>query len=164
MSDTTVTGLSDLNALLQTLPVKFEKNILKGALRAGMKPVLIDAKAGASVASGVMRAGLKVSANSKGGQVTASIKAKGKHGFLANFVEYGTAAHRIGAEAGGALSFGGSVVRHVDHPGQRARPFMRPALDSQAGAALLATGEYIKKRLAEKHGMDTADIQIGGTE
>jgi hypothetical protein len=37
---------------------------------------------------------------------------------------------------------------------------MRPALDGQSSAAVVAAGEYIKKRLATKHGLDTADINI----
>ena len=38
---------------------------------------------------------------------------------------------------------------------------MRPAIDSQAQNAILAAGEYIKKRLSTKHGLDTAEIEIG---
>jgi len=41
---------------------------------------------------------------------------------------------------------------------------MRPAFDGQSSAAIMAAGEYIKKRLATKHGMDTADVNIEAEE
>lgn len=153
---THVRGLAELQALLDTLPAKMEQNIIRGALRAGMKPIIDDAKRNVAVASGVLRDGLRISVRAKGGKVTASLKAGGKHGYLASFIEYGTRPHRIP----GPLVIGGRVIAGVDHPGARARPFMRPALDGQAGAAVVAAGEYIKRRLATKNGLDTADIDI----
>ena len=150
MSDINVTGLAELQTFLKNLPAEIEQNILAKALYAGAQPILADAKSGAAVASGLMRDGLKVSTKSQNGTVTASIKAGGKHAYLAKFVEFGTAAHRIDAKNGGVLSFGGGFATHVDHPGQRAKPFLRPAFDAQSANAVIATGEYIKKRLAEK--------------
>ena len=49
----------------------------------------------------------------------------------------------------------------MNHPGFRPKPFMRPALDSQANNGVLAAADYIKKRLATKNGINTADIDIG---
>ncbi|MBK7493597.1 MAG: hypothetical protein IPI17_17935 [Nitrosomonas sp.] len=48
----------------------------------------------------------------------------------------------------------------ISHPGVSPRPFMRPALDANAEAAIVGAGEYIKKRLAKKNGLDTAGIEI----
>ena len=162
MADINVTGLAELQAFLDTLPAKVEQNILRGALRAGAKPILEDAKAGAqeSTKTGLMRDGLKITTKAKKGTVTVSIKAGGKHAYLAKFVEFGTAAHRIDPKNGGVLSFGGGFARHVDHPGQRAKPFLRPAFDAQSENAVVATGEYIKKRLSSKEGIDTSDVTI----
>ena len=61
---------------------------------------------------------------------------------------------------GGALSFGGGALQHVDHPGARAQPFMRPALDARASDATVAAAQYMKERLATKHGLDTGDVEI----
>ena len=36
--------------------------------------------------------------------------------------------------------------------------------ESGTNAALVATGNYVKDRLANKHGLDTADISIEGDE
>jgi HK97 gp10 family phage protein len=161
MSTVQVNGLSELAQFLDELPTKLQKNVMRGALRAGMKPVQADAKAGAAHASGQMRDGLKISTTSRGNLVTASLKATGPHGYLARFVEFGTSAHTISAKDGGALAFGGGVYQHLNHPGQKPRPFMRPALDGQASNAVVAAAEYMKDRLATQHGLDTAGIEIG---
>ena len=159
-----VKGLSEINKFLQELPAKVEKNILRGALRAGAKPVLEQAKANAPVKTGVLAKGLKISTSGKGGTVIAKVKAGGKHAFVAPWLEYGTAPHKITSKGGGWLFFGGLFAKSIDHPGLSPRPFMRPALDTQANAAVLTAANYMKNRLASKHGIDTADIQIGDEE
>jgi HK97 gp10 family phage protein len=161
---THVKGLGDLQALLDTLPAKIEQNILRGALRAGSKPIVADAKMNAPKLSGEMAAGIKVSTKAKAGQVTVSIRVKGKHGYLAHWMEYGTKPHKIAGKDGRPLVINGQMIGSVEHPGVNPRPFMRPALDNQANAALVATGNYIKDRLANKHGLDTADILLEGDE
>lgn len=171
-----VKGLSELQAFLDQLPAKIERNVLRGALRAGAKPVLEDARRRAPTAppsgknervyglrQGALRDSLRISVKVRGGKVTASVKAGGrKKGdvYYARFVEYGTRPHTIKARGGGALAFGGGFLRSVEHPGATPHPFLRPALDTRAGDAVVAAGEYIKTRLATKHGIDTSDITI----
>lgn len=63
--------------------------------------------------------------------------------------------------ARGSLVINGNFVgQSVHHPGAAPRPFLRPALDSQSQAALVAVGNAIKKRLATKHGLDTSDVEV----
>lgn len=159
MSNVRVKGLSELNAALQTLPAKIEANVLRSAMRAGANVIKDEARANVSVASGKLRAGLKVSTSSRRGKVTAKVKATGEHAHVAPWLEFGTAAHHI-VSKGKGLNIGGVVVRSVDHPGISPRPFLRPALDSKAQQAVVAVGNAIKKRLATKHGIDTADIEV----
>lgn len=162
MSDLThVKGLAELQKFLDELPVKMEKNIMRGALRAGMKPVQAEAKSTVGVVSGELRDGLKISTNAKGGVVTARLRATGIHAFVARWVEFGTAAHLIKAKL---LAFKGRFAKSVDHPGAKPKPFMRPALDNKAQDAVIAAGNYIKNRLATKQGLDTSDIEIGADE
>lgn len=163
MADVHVTGLAELQKFLDTLPAKVEKNVLRGALRAGMKVVQPVAKANVHSVSGLLAAGLKLGTRARGGTVTARLIAKGPHGYLARWVEYGTKAHNISAKKGW-LSFMGIFVKSVAHPGARPRPFLRPALDSQAQDAVIAAAEYMKKRLATKEGLDTSDVMIEGDE
>ncbi len=166
MADTLVhvKGLSDLQAFLDQLAPKVERNIMRGALRAGMKPIQEDAKQHAAVASGLLRDGLKISTRAKGGTVTASLKSTGKHGFLAHWIEFGTTAHTITAKNMKSLSVGGMFFQSVDHPGAKAHAFMRPALDARAQDAVVAAGNYIKDRLSTKEGLDTSDVMIEGDE
>lgn len=164
MADVHVKGLKELNDFLQQLSPKIERNVLRGALRSGMNVVKPVAQANARKASGLYAAGLKISTRARGGTVSASLKATGPHAFLGRWIEFGTAAHNIAAKTGGWLSFGGIFVKSVAHPGARPFPHMRPALDSQAGAAVVAAAEYMKKRLASKHSLDTSHIMIEGDE
>jgi HK97 gp10 family phage protein len=164
MAEIHVKGLAELNKFLQELPVKVERNVLRGALRAGMNVVKPVAQSNARKASGLYAAGLKISTRARGGTVSASLKATGPHAFLGRWIEFGTRAHNIAAKKGGFLSFMGIFAKEVAHPGARPFPHMRPALDSQAQAAVIAAAEYMKKRLATKQGLDTSHVMIEGDE
>jgi hypothetical protein len=161
VSDVAVTGLSDLQALLDTLPAKVEANLLRAAMRKGANVILKEARgnlaASGSVDTGVLAKGLKVSTNRSGGTVTASVKARGEHAYIANWIEYGVAAHGVkkGADRSKGTGQDGKL-----HPGFTERPFLRPAMDTRAADALLAVGESLKERLATKQGLDTQDIEV----
>lgn len=203
-----VKGLSDLQRFLDALPAKVERNVLRGALRAGAMPIRDEAKRTAPIAApssrnrkeygayhGALRDSIRVSVKAKGGRVTASIKAGGKakggvEVYWAGWAEFGTRPHFISVRdeakpgrntrhgwrglsirtinrmaARGSLRIGQNFVgASVTHPGARPRPYMRPALDRQATNAVLRAGEYIKARLATKHGLDTADVTIEAEE
>lgn len=165
MEDTAnVKGLSDLQKFLDTLAPKVEANIMRGALRAGMTVVKPIAQANVHSVSGELAAGLKVGTRRRGSSVIAYLKATGPHRSIAHLVEFGTRAHLIAARARGWLEFGGLFAKSVQHPGAEPKPFLRPALDGQAQAAVIAAGVYIRDRLATKEGLDTAGIAIEGDE
>lgn len=160
-TEISVKGLSDLNAFLQQLPAKAQRNLMRGAMRAGAKVILDEAKALVSVDTGFLKKTLRISGRIRGGVVAASVKTDV---FYAPFVEFGTAAHTIVAAPNGVLRFGDVTVKVAEHKGSKPKPFMRPALDNKASEAVVAAGEYMKKRLAKKHGLDTADVQIEADE
>ena len=162
MSNVNVKGLSELQAFLDQLPAKIEANIMRSAMRAGANVILKEARANVPEKTGLLRAGLKVSTRSRRGVVTATIRAGGKHAYIGKFVEYGTAAHFIKPKKAKSLFIAGIMRNGVDHPGAAPKPFMRPALDSQAGAALEAVGEAIKKRLT-KQGLDASGVDVEST-
>lgn len=159
MQDTLhVKGLAELGKALATLTPRIERNVLRGALRAGMKPMRDHARNNAAKATGKLARGLRVSTDGRRGRVYARLKTSGEHDYIARFVEFGTAMHRISGRNGGMLRIAGrAIVPYVDHPGSRAVPFMRPALDTQSQAALQAVANYIRNRLATKHGIDIPD-------
>lgn len=153
-----VKGLSDLGKALASLPIKIERNVMRGALRAGMKPMRDHARTNAAKATGALARGLKVSTGGRRGRVYAKLKTSGEHDYIARFVEFGTAPHRISARKGGMLRIAGkAIVPSVEHPGSRAVPFMRPALDTQSPVALVAVANYIRNRLATQHGINIPD-------
>ena len=153
-----IKGLAVLGKALASLPTRIERNVLRGALRAGMKPVQLAARDNAAKATGELARGLKVSTDGRKGKVYARLKTSGKHDYIARFVEFGTAPHRISGRNGGMLRIaGGAIVPSVAHPGARAVPFMRPALDTQAEPAVQAVADYIRNRLSTQHGIDVPD-------
>lgn len=164
MADVNVSGLAELNKLLEELPGKLRANVMRGGLRAGFSVVKVEAAANIHSVSGLLAKGLSIGTRVRGDTVSATITAKGKHGFVARWVEFGTAVHLIRAKLGHGLKLPAGVVSEVLHPGGRPKPFMRPALDSQAQAATIRLGEYIKDRLSTQHGIDTAYINVQGDE
>ncbi len=162
MSDVAfVTGLAALQTALDTLPVKIEKNILRGAMRAGAKVQLAEARRAVPVETsgphpGALRASLRITTSARNGVVKASVKAGGKKAFWAAFVEFGTAAHLIKPKNGGSLLLGGNNVESVRHPGAKKHPFMRPALDNTFRPAVDAAADYIRRRLT-KEGIETPE-------
>jgi HK97 gp10 family phage protein len=147
LADQTIVGGRQLDAMLQSLPVKVEKNILRAALRAGAAVFREQAKANAPVESGALRRSIKVSVDSKSGRVTAKLKAGGKLAPHAQLVEFGTKPHTITAKKDSGLTVGGNIVSSVDHPGAKPHPFLRPAFDTKPPAAIAAVGAKIRERL-----------------
>lgn len=157
-------GLSELNTFLTAFEPKLSRNIMSGALRAGVKEILPTAKANIHSVSGQLARGLKIGTRVQKGVIKGYIKATGKHAFIHRFVEFGTRAHFIPAKKGSVLFFGGIFTKGVDHPGAKPKPFARPALDAKATAAVIAAGNYIKDRLASKHGIDVSHVTVEGDE
>ena len=170
-TDLKVKGLNELNSFLGSLPTKIAANIMRGALRAGAKPIKEAAVANAPTGepsetgkrryklyNGALRDSIRISGriDRRNGVIKARIIAGGKskktgaNVFYAHMVEYGTRRH--------STKKGGRGDQN--HPGTIARPFLRPALDDKASEAIKTAGEYVKKRLATKHGINTVDINI----
>ncbi len=164
MVEVKINGLAELQRYLDQVPAKIERNVLRSGLRAGMKVILPEARRNVNSVSGLLAAGLKIGTGSRGGKVFAYLRARGKHAYVAKWVEFGTKAHRISAKDKGWLSFGGIFAKSVRHPGARPKPFMRPALDSRAAAAVLAAAEQMKRVLSTKHGLDTSDLSFDREE
>lgn len=182
-----VKGLSELAKFMHELPEKVEKNVMRGALRAGAKVLEAEVIKNVPVEMGDLKASIKVSTRNKRGEITASVKSER---FYARMVEFGTAAHwitiretskptkitRSGLQTvstrsinkmqkTGALKIGTHFVgASVAHPGAKPTPFMRPALDSKSAEALIAAGNYIKARLQKKHGLDTSGVSVEAEE
>jgi len=140
MADFEVQGLKELNERLQQLPVKLERNILRGAIRAGAQTIVQAAKQLCPVGDpsgenvrlyGGYRGALRDSIHARGvqsknGMIIGGVSVggtskKGTDTFYARFIEFGTSK-------------------------MTARPFLRPAIDSKTPAAIDATAAYIRER------------------
>lgn len=158
-----VKGLDELNRFLEQLPPRIARNVVRGGLRAGARVILVAARAKIHSNSGLLAKGLSVTTSYQQGIVKARMRTAGKHAYVAHWVEYGTAAHEIVARLGRGLSFLGRVFRRIMNPGAKPKPFMRPALDENAGRAVVAAGEYIRGRLSNRDAalaLDAADVEI----
>lgn len=190
-TDIHVSGLRELNEFLDTLPAKIAANIMRGAFREGIRQIQPHAMTSIHPVSGLLAAYLKIGTRvRRDGTVMAYLKTTGPHAYLAGWVEFGTRPHFISvAEEEKNVNVRrsiklGRLVREsmttinrrvlrigqtfvgptVHHPGAKPHPFMRPALDAHAQEAVMAAAAYMKRRLATKHGLDTADVKIEGDE
>lgn len=165
-----VLGGAALDALLGTLPVNIEKNIMRGALRAGAKVFLTIVKQNIPVDQGALRQSARITTRARKGEVTASVKVGDKNVYYANMVEFGTRAHLISVQdsekginrrTGKVLSMrtinknvmkiGNTFVGPtVQHPGARPKPFMRPAAEAGFQAAVEAVQAHVRKRLTKE--------------
>lgn len=156
MAEINIKGGAALQKALGQLPVKLERTILRGGLRAAAKVIEAEAKRRVPKVTGLLHDSIRVSAGAKkSGKVYAHVKAGGRkkgQAFYAHMVEFGTSRHVIlpggGTKAGKALAIAGRLIgAKVDHPGARPRPFMRPALDTKAQKAIDEMAEYIRRRI-----------------
>ncbi len=143
-----IKGLEGLQALLDTLPARIEKNIVRGGLRAAARVVEAEAKRLCPVGkTGALRDSVHVSMHSHRGRVQALIEAGGGKVYYAAMVEYGTARHWIKPKNRKSLFVAGLLREAVDHPGAKKQPFMRSAIDTRAQDAIETLSAYIGQRL-----------------
>lgn len=162
--DTVIQGGRQLDELLQTLPEKMQRNVNRAGLRAGAVVLLDAVKQNIPVASGALRDSARITSRTRNGEVTVSVKVGNRVAWYAHLVEYGTRQHAIKPrEPGGAMQFGGVTTRSVQHPGARAQPFMRPAVDLELPQALEAITAKIRERLT-KQGLDVPAPVPGDAE
>lgn len=148
-----IKGLRELQAALEQFPAKVERNILRGAMRAGAKEIAEEVQRRAPVADGDLRASVRARARVKHGKVLGLVSVGDKKAWYARFVEFGTAAHFIKPKARKSLFIAGLLRETVDHPGARKNPFFRTAIDAAWRRAVEAVVAYIRRRLT-KAGVD----------
>lgn len=179
-SESHVKGLAALQRVLDQLPSAIERNVMRGALRAGARLLQRGARSRAPVAApnernrrlyggrrGLLRDSVRISITVKGGQVLARVIAGGKVkgggvAYYGSWVEKGTKAHEIKVVRAKALSIGSGgggrswTKKVIKHPGAKANPFMVPTFDLEHRDAVVVVREYIRERLKTKHGVFVA--------
>ena len=158
-----IKGGVDLSAFLAALPANLERNVLRGAMKAGADEIAQGARDGCRSAE--VRESISTSSKVEaGGVVSAKVQTKGDGAYIAPWLEYGTDPHFIsvddeqagGRTAGrvnrlatkGTLVIAGKPVgKTVHHPGAKPYPFMRPAVDNREAAAIAAIGGHIAGKM-----------------
>lgn len=158
----TVRGRSEVKQFFAAVAGEIEQKLLQGAGRVAAKVIAAEAKE--RCVSSAVRGAIKTKVTAKDGQVLAKVQVRGKGAYIAPWLEYGTAPHFISVddsqrqgmsvrrinklEKAGSLVIGGQHVGStVYHPGARPHPFLRPALDVKASAAIAAAQGYINSRV-----------------
>jgi HK97 gp10 family phage protein len=161
-----VHGLKELHQMLQELPLRIERNIMRGAIRAGANIYRDAARQAAPVDDGLLKRSIKTgSTNIKKGRVVVNV---GTDLYYARMIEFGTASYYTGtgksvgkpykipktSKSGKvtkrlkkALKFGNVIVNSVTHPGIKPQPFMRRAFDGASDQAVATFAQYVATRL-----------------
>ena len=141
-TDFKIEGGEQLQKFLNTFPVKLERRIVKRALKPGASLISKAAKSIVSRKSGKLRKAIAVR-NVKNRMSVQVYVRRGKgqknDGWYAHMVEKGTKPHKIKPYKGRkkVLAAGGVIYgRSVRHPGAKAMPFMKPALEQNVPEVL----------------------------
>lgn len=157
MVDIKVDGLAELQKALETLSDKIERNVIRSALRSGLKVMKTEAEARVPVRSGKLKASFRIRTRMVKGAPVAALSSGDKKVFYSNMVEFGTKPHDITSKNGKPLAIGGGKpVYKVHHPGAKAKPFMRPAFDAGSRRSVEEFAAYVRKRLT-KMGVEIPD-------
>jgi HK97 gp10 family phage protein len=150
-----LTGLKELESNLRQFSAEVQDTMLLEAVREGAEVVRAEAirlapreRGLASPKSIISRIKIRMKQPDRFG-VRALVIAGAPHSHL---LEFGTKAHKILAKVKKALAdkatgkFFGKVV---NHPGNRARPFLRPAYETRKVAAVNRMAEVLRERIAQ---------------
>lgn len=176
-TDVKIEGLSDLDKALKKFPMKVQKNVLRGAVRAGSKEMVNRARQLTPKGTGALRRSIKTrNPRIKAGLVLGGLTAGNDDVFYARFIEFGTQSYTIkpyfpkrlakkwkkkyGFDLSKdgykkALSIDGGAFAKADHPGITPQPFMRTAMDTTHEDVLRAAARYLRERIPKeiaKHG------------
>lgn len=169
-NEISIAGLKELNDVLKTLPAKIEKNVMRGAMRAGLNEIRTEAKAqltsGGHVKTGELQRSVRVSfvrKSEKFGYVRGKVTAGNNKAWYAHFIEFGTGSfyagkgskskrkpYEIKPKSRKSLFFAGLMKETVTHPGIHPSPFMRTAFDAKSAASIKAFAAYMTKRLPKE--------------
>ena len=149
-----VLGMNELLKNLKTLPDKVQKRILVGAVRAGAKPIVKEARSLVATDSGDLKKSIGVTKfrTRKKSLVwfQVSPRTNGRYdGWYGRFLEFGTYAnldHPLAKPRAGKLGIRRAKIVAQGF-GLKPRPFLRPAFEKEGENSIKSVKEYIAKRL-----------------
>ena len=147
-----VTGLDEVLRKLKKLPERIQKNVVVGAVRAGTKPIVKEAKALVPTNTGTLKKSIGATKRRSKNKniihfsITPRVK---KGGWYAHFVEFGTYAkldHPMKKQRTGKLGKRREKIV-AKGLGIKPHPFMRPAFEKKGEESIKFVREYMKKRV-----------------
>jgi HK97 gp10 family phage protein len=158
-----ISGLAELQKMLDELPAKIEANIMRGALRQGANIYRDRARANAPVGkSGKLKKSIKVKTTLRKGKAISQIVAGGGDAWYAKFVEFGTASfyegtgrtvgapYKISPKKTKAIKFGDIYSAHAVLQGTKPTGFMRKAFDGGTTEVIDDVAAYIRMRIGRE--------------
>jgi HK97 gp10 family phage protein len=158
-----ISGLADLQKMLDELPAKIEANIMRGALRQGANIYRDRARANAPVGkSGKLKKSIKVKTTLRKGKAISQIVAGGGDAWYAKFVEFGTASfyegngrtvgapYKIAPKKTKAIKFGDVYSAYATLEGTKPTGFMRKAFDGGTAEVIDDVAAYIRMRIGRE--------------
>ena len=128
MGDVNITGMDEILKKLKKLPEKIQKRVLTGAVRAGAKPMIKEAKRLAPVKTGTLKKSIGV------------VKRRSKD---KNIIKFSIAPrNKKGGWYGFFVEFGTTKMH--------AHPFMRPAYEKEGENTIDTVREYMAKRVPKE--------------
>lgn len=151
--DWKVEGFAELDRMLADLGPKVARRVATKALRAGARIVRDEARLRVPVQTGDLKRSIKTKSRKARvtNERTVSVGVAGTEGPLAHLVEFGSAAHTIEAAPGKILAdkeTGKVFGTKVSHPGTPPKPFLRPAADTKAAAAIAEIARVLADGIA----------------
>lgn len=141
-----ISAFKDLEKLLKQLPEPLAKKALEDAARAGANLLRREIRARAPQGEGKLKRNILVKKNKRTKYaVNYKVGVAGKI-YYAHFIEFGTSPHLIAAKRKKLLTDGQEAFgKEVQHPGQSARPFLRPAVDAKGQEAIATFGQKLSE-------------------
>ena len=133
-------GLSALKAKLETLPTKLAKRILRPALESGAEIIQQEAGIRSPRKSGTLTTNIGIELVVHNDLTAEAHIGPTDKAYWGKFSELGTAPHMESSPEGS---------KAYQHPGEPARPWLRPAFASKSGEAVQAIAYEIKDGLKD---------------
>ena len=162
----TISGLENLYKQFQEFPTNVEKDILRGALAAGLNVLADEAKRLVPVKTGALQKSIRVvftHDSPQSGWVRAKVVAGDFDAFYAHIIEFGSgsyyagdaskskrAPYEIKPRGAKSLFFAGVMRAKVVHPGVHPVAFMRGAVDNKQNDAVDTIKAYLAERIPKE--------------
>lgn len=166
--DFTFTGLDELQKQFQQFPENIEKNIMRGAIRAGLVPIRDEAIDLCPVKSGALQKSIRIKFRRQSepyGWIRGVVVAGNFDAWYAHIIEFGSGSfyngtgtkskklpYEIKPRGAKSLFFAGVMRASVVHPGVKPVGFMRKAVDQKTADGMEAFKEYVATRIQKEFG------------